>query len=102
MLLRSVLGAMTLALLATTSQVGAQAAKQAHGAAAGGEIAEAKPEAVGFSAERLARLDSGMKSLVDSKKLAGMVTVLARHGKIVDEKTYGYADVAGQRPDICS
>ena len=27
-----------------------------------------------------------------------MVTVLARHGKIVEEKTYGYADVAGQKP----
>jgi CubicO group peptidase (beta-lactamase class C family) len=89
---------MTLALLATTSLVGAQAAKQAHGAAAGGEIAEAKPEAVGFSAERLARLDSAMKSLVDTKKLAGMVTVLARHGKIIEERTYGYADVAGQKP----
>jgi CubicO group peptidase (beta-lactamase class C family) len=27
-----------------------------------------------------------------------MVTVLARHGKIVEEKTYGYADVASQKP----
>jgi CubicO group peptidase (beta-lactamase class C family) len=97
MLLRSVLGAMALALFAT-SQVGAQAAKQTHGAAAGSEIPETKPEAVGFSAERLARLDSSMKSLVDSKKLSGMVTVLARHGKIVEEKTYGYADVAAQKP----
>jgi CubicO group peptidase (beta-lactamase class C family) len=98
MLLRRVLGIITLALLATTSQVGAQMPKQAHGAAMGGEIPETKPESVGFSAERLARLDSSMKSLVDSKKLAGMVTVLARHGKIVQEKTYGYADVAGQKP----
>jgi CubicO group peptidase (beta-lactamase class C family) len=98
MLFRSLLGATVLALLAATSPVGARAAKQAHGAAAGGEIPEAKPEAVGFSAERLARLDGAMKSLVDSKKLAGMVTVLARHGKIVEEKTYGYADVAGQKP----
>jgi CubicO group peptidase (beta-lactamase class C family) len=98
MLFRSVLGAMTLALLAGTSPVLGQAAKQARAAAAGGEIAETKPEAVGFSAERLARLDAAMKSLVDSKKMAGMVTVLARHGKIVEEKVYGYADVAGQKP----
>jgi len=98
MLLRRVVGAMILALIATTSQVGAQAAKPAHSAAAGSEIAETKPEAVGFSAERLARLDGSMKALVDSKKLAGMVTVLARHGKIVEEKTYGYADVAAQKP----
>ncbi|HTC38951.1 MAG TPA: serine hydrolase domain-containing protein, partial [Steroidobacteraceae bacterium] len=98
MLFRSVLGAMTLALLAGTSPVLGQAAKQARAAAAGGEIAETKPEAVGFSAERLAKLDAAMKSLVDSKKMAGMVTVLARHGKIVEEKVYGYADVAGQKP----
>lgn len=96
MLLRRVLGVVTLALLAA-SQVGAQTAKPLHGAAMGGAIPETKPESVGFSAERLARLDGSMKSLVDSKKVAGMVTVLARHGKIVEEKTYGYADVAGQK-----
>jgi len=98
MLLRGVLGATVLALLATTNQVSAQAAKQAHAAAAGSDMPEAKPESVGFSTERLASLDSGMKSLVDSKKMAGMVTILARHGKIVDEKIYGYTDVAGQKP----
>ena len=98
MLLRSAFGAMTLALLATISQVGAQTAKPAHLPAAGGDLPQAKPESVGFSTERLARLDAGMKSLVDSKKMAGMVTVLARHGKIVEEKTYGYADVAGGKP----
>ena len=97
MLFRQFIGVVSLVLL-VTGQVGAQAAKQAHAAAAGSEIPEAKPESVGFSAERLTKLDSGMKSLVDSKKIAGMVTVLARHGKIVEEKTYGYADVAGQKP----
>jgi CubicO group peptidase (beta-lactamase class C family) len=96
---RSVLGIVSLMLLAT-SQLSAQAAKQTHPhpAAATGEIPETKPEMVGFSSERLAKLDSSMKSLIDSKKLAGMVTVLARHGKVVEEKTYGYADVASQKP----
>jgi CubicO group peptidase (beta-lactamase class C family) len=98
MLLRRVLGAASLMLLVVTSQAGVQAAKQAHPAAASNEIPETKPELVGFSAERLLRLDAAMKSLVDSKKLAGLVTVLARHGKIVEEKTYGYADVAAQKP----
>jgi CubicO group peptidase (beta-lactamase class C family) len=98
MLFRQVLGAVSLLLL-LTSQVNAQAAKQTQQAAAAtGEISETKPEAVGFSSERLGKLDRSMKSLVDAKKLAGMVTVLARHGKIVEEKTYGYADVASQRP----
>jgi CubicO group peptidase (beta-lactamase class C family) len=95
---RNFLGAASLALAAATTQVCAQAAKQAHPTAATAEISETKPEAVGFSSERLGKLDSAMKSLVDSKKLAGMVTVLARHGKIVEERTYGYADVASQKP----
>jgi CubicO group peptidase (beta-lactamase class C family) len=95
--LRQVLSLVSLVLL-TTSHVNAQAAKQTRQAAATGEIAETKPEVVGFSSERLGKLDSTMQSLVDTKKLAGMVTVLARHGKIVEEKTYGYADVAGQKP----
>jgi CubicO group peptidase (beta-lactamase class C family) len=97
MLLRNFLGAASLVLVAATSQVSAQAAKQIHPAAATGEISETKPEAVGFSSERLAKLDAAMKALVDGKKLAGMVTVLARHGKIVEERTYGYADVASQK-----
>jgi CubicO group peptidase (beta-lactamase class C family) len=97
MLFQRVLGAVSVAVF-LSSQVGAQAAKAQHPAAAGNEITETKPESVGFSSERLGKLDSGMKSLVDARKVAGMVTVLARHGKIVEEKTYGYADVASQKP----
>ena len=97
MLFRGVLAAATIGFLATAGHAGAQSVKQAHPAATA-EMSETKPEAVGFSPERLKLLDAGMKSLIDSKKLAGMVTVLARHGKVVEEKTYGYADVASQKP----
>jgi CubicO group peptidase (beta-lactamase class C family) len=97
MLFREVLAAATIGFLATAGHAGAQSVKQAHPAATA-EMSETKPEAVGFSPERLKLLDAGMKSLIDSKKLAGMVTVLARHGKVVEEKTYGYADVASQKP----
>ena len=76
-------------------QAGAQAQKAAPTAVAG--FATSTPEAVGFSTPRLDRLDATLKALVDSEQLAGMVTVLARHGKIVDEKTYGYADLASQK-----
>jgi CubicO group peptidase (beta-lactamase class C family) len=97
MQIRGALAAISLLMLVAASQVGAQAAKQSQGAAAG-EIPQIKAEAAGFSPERLAKLDASMKALVDAKKVAGMVTILARHGKIVDEKTYGYADVASQKP----
>jgi hypothetical protein len=68
------LAPISLLMLATASPVGAQAAKQPQGAAA--EIPEIKAESVGFSSERLSKLDAGMKSLVDTKKVAGMVTIL--------------------------
>jgi CubicO group peptidase (beta-lactamase class C family) len=96
MQIRGALAAISLLMLVTASPVGAQAAKQSQGTAAG-EIPQIKAESAGFSSERLAKLDASMKALVDAKKVAGMVTILARHGKIVDEKTYGYADVASQK-----
>ena len=53
-----------------------------------------KPESVGFSSERLERLHALMQETVDKKELAGAVTILARHGKIVDYRTYGQRDMA--------
>ena len=49
------------------------------------------PAEVGISAERLQRLDDGMQGMVDDGKLAGVVTMLARHGKTA------FVDVAGAR-----
>lgn len=54
----------------------------------------AKPETVGFSSERLERLHKLIQDEIDQKELAGAVTILARHGKVVDYRTYGYKDVA--------
>ena len=48
----------------------------------------ATPEAVGFSAARLKRLNDTMQAAVGTK-VAGMTTLLARHGKVVEVKTYG-------------
>lgn len=52
------------------------------------------PESLGFSSQRLERLHAAMQQLVDQKQLAGIVTLLARHGKVVEEKTYGKKDTA--------
>ncbi len=52
------------------------------------------PESVGFSADRLERLHAVMQQAVDKKQIAGMVTLLARHGKIVDYRVYGQRDMA--------
>ena len=53
-----------------------------------------KPEAAGFSSERLERLHALIQDEVDHKQLAGAITILARHGKIVDYRTYGMRDIA--------
>jgi CubicO group peptidase (beta-lactamase class C family) len=58
----------------------------------------AKPESVGFSSERLERLHALMQEVVDQKQLPGAVTLLARHGKVVDYRTYGMRDVASGAP----
>jgi CubicO group peptidase (beta-lactamase class C family) len=54
----------------------------------------APPEAGGFSASRLARLDSGMSHWVRDKWVNGSVALIARKGKIVFYKAYGYNDPA--------
>jgi CubicO group peptidase (beta-lactamase class C family) len=58
------------------------------------DMTPVKPESVGFSSERLERLHALMQETVDKKELAGAVTILARHGKIVDYRTYGQRDMA--------
>ena len=58
----------------------------------------AAPASVGFSAERLDRLHALMQQTVDSKQLSGIVTVLARHGKVVDYRAYGVKDLASGAP----
>ena len=57
-----------------------------------------KPEALGFSPERLERLDAVMQREVDEKQLPGIVTILARHGKVVEERTYGKKNIASGAP----
>lgn len=57
-----------------------------------------KPETVGFSSERLEQLHKLMQRTVDQKEIAGVVTILARHGKVVDYRAYGQRDMASGAP----
>jgi CubicO group peptidase (beta-lactamase class C family) len=59
---------------------------------------EIKPEFAGFAAERLKRLDDGMQAMIDNKQLAGIVTMIARHGRIVHQKSYGVQDFESGKP----
>ena len=62
------------------------------------ELPQVKPEAVGFSSERLRNLDLLMRRLVDEKDFAGIVTIAARHGKVFQSQAYGLRDIASQAP----
>jgi CubicO group peptidase (beta-lactamase class C family) len=79
--------------------MGAVAQKHAHATvpAAGGMV-EVKPESVGFSSERLENLHRLIQGEVDAKQLAGAVTILARHGKVVETRVYGDRDLATSAP----
>ena len=57
-----------------------------------------KPEDVGFSSERLESLHTFMQQTVEQKEIAGIVTILARHGKVIDYRAYGVSDMASGTP----
>ena len=58
------------------------------------DLTVVKPESVGFSSQRLERLHTLIQDEIDKKQLAGAVTILARHGKVVEYRTYGKRDLA--------
>ena len=58
----------------------------------------AKPESVGLDSAALAKMEEGMQGIVDQKHLAGIVTLVARHGKVVEHKAYGVQDVESNTP----
>ena len=43
-------------------------------------------------------MDEGMQGLIDKHHLAGIVTLVARHGKVVQHKAYGMQDLQRQTP----
>jgi len=83
-LLHAVLSALSIGSLV------AQSGKQAPATL---DMTVVKPESVGFSSERLEHLHALMQEAVDKKYQAGIVTILARHGKVVDYRAYGERDM---------
>ncbi|MBT9472138.1 MAG: beta-lactamase family protein [Phenylobacterium sp.] len=79
--------------------IGLTAAPAAHAQARPAALAPAaSPEAVGFDSQRLKRLDSAMAKVVADGRVAGMTTLLARHGKVVAFNTYGKTSLETGQP----
>jgi len=55
-------------------------------------LTEAKPESVGFSSEKLKLIDRMAQQYADEGKIPGGVILVARKGKIVYYKNFGYRD----------
>jgi CubicO group peptidase (beta-lactamase class C family) len=55
-------------------------------------LPRAKPEAVGMSSARLARIGAALKSDVDRGRLPGAVVAIARNGKLVYYEAIGFRD----------
>ena len=62
------------------------------------DLPTAKPESVGLSSERLERIAAKVQQDVDQKRIAGAVTLVARHGKVVWFKSQGALDREANKP----
>src|SRR5579862_6378894 len=78
-------------------------------AAVAQDLPSAKPDEVGFSPERLNRIGTVVQQSIDDKQIAGAVTMVVRHDKVVWLKGQGMMDreaAKTMRPDamfrICS
>lgn len=70
----------------------------AHTPASAQSLPMAAPESVGMSSERLDRLDATMQRYVDDHMLAGIVTLVARDGKVVHQQALGSRYAEGDQP----
>src|SRR5712675_2802352 len=62
------------------------------------ETLTSKPEDVGLSSERLARITEMMKRHVAAGEISGGVTLVARHGKIAHLEATGVTDIDSKKP----
>lgn len=58
----------------------------------------AEPEAVGLSAEGLARIDATLQTMIDEGQLAGAVTLVGRRGRLVHTRAMGAKDLESGAP----
>ena len=85
--------ALALALSVVIPLMGCDAPSAGRGDASSRNLAPATPEEVGMSSKRLLRLHDAMQELVDEGRLAGITTMMARHGRVVVSRTYGHRDL---------
>ncbi|MDY6946647.1 MAG: serine hydrolase domain-containing protein [Pseudomonadota bacterium] len=68
------------------------------GSTVAAELGSARPESVGMSSQRLSRLTTEMKALADRGVVSGVVTMVARNGKVVHAEAAGRRELEGGTP----
>jgi len=61
-------------------------------------LTTATPEDVGMNSAALEQFTEGLRDEVDKGQLAGIVTMVSRHGKLIQKDTYGYQDLENGIP----
>jgi CubicO group peptidase (beta-lactamase class C family) len=61
-------------------------------------LPRARPEEVGLSSERLARIGETLKADIETGRIPGAVIAIARHGRLVVFDAYGWRDKAAGIP----
>ena len=62
------------------------------------ELPTARPEAVGMSSEKMARVTESLKGFVEEQKVAGTIAVVVRKGKVVYFEAFGSRDLEAKKP----
>ncbi len=62
------------------------------------QFPQVRPESMGFTRKGLERVKTHMQRYVDEKKLAGLLTLVARNGKILHFEKYGMRNIARKQP----
>jgi CubicO group peptidase (beta-lactamase class C family) len=68
------------------------------GSVSASDLSNGRPESVGMSSERLARLTTTMRQLVDGGQVSGVVTMVARDGRVVQFDAAGKRDLDSGAP----
>ena len=89
-LVLSLAATMILVLLSTGQRVESQSG--------GKGLPFARPDEVGLSGERLARIRTGMQRYIDRGLVPGVVTLVARRGRVVHLEALGNRDVEAKAP----
>ncbi len=61
-------------------------------------LPSAKPEEIGVSTAKLEELNKMIQDHIDRGELAGVVTLIARHGRVAQLKALGFMDIEAKKP----